>query len=571
MNSTQWTCLVLALAAGLVPGRAAHAQCAQIVTAASPLPGERMGVAVAFTSGQALVGGEGEVRVFVKTAGGWSASQVLVPPGAPASFGRSIAIDGGTAVIGAASSAFIYEDSGLGWNFVTELSASDATPGSDFGKAVDILGDRLVVGAASADVMGSATGAVYVFTDGPAGWQEEAKLVAPDASAGDGVGYSVGMGSNAVIVGAPFHGAGQTGAAYAFEFTTTWAFRNKVTAPAGAGNFGWATSMAGAMAIVGAPAGSGAFYTLLRNASGWFEAAVNQAADAADGAEFGAALFLTPTMTFVGAPGADSVPGFSGTGSAYFFERTATAWVERHRFDAPSPPAMADGVEFGASLAADIYIPYPHPIPPAWDLCVGAPGWGSSSGHAVFVCIDCNANGIHDAEDIGSGASSDCNENRIPDECELASGASTDLNANGLLDECECLVEPYCTATLNSTGFFARMASTGSPSLSVNAFSVDANGLPPGEFGIFFYGPFQVQLAFGDGVRCVGGPPLQRLDPPIGSDPGGNVFRALNFDVFPLNSFTAGDSTNFQFWFRDSQAMASGFNLTTGLAVEFCP
>jgi V8-like Glu-specific endopeptidase len=36
------------------------------------------------------------------------------------------------------------------------------------------------------------------------------------------------------------------------------------------------------------------------------------------------------------------------------------------------------------------------------------------------VCnVDCNGNGISDAEDIASGSSSDCNQNRLPDECEL--------------------------------------------------------------------------------------------------------------------------------------------------------
>lgn len=66
---------------------------------------------------------------------------------------------------------------------------------------------------------------------------------------------------------------------------------------------------------------------------------------------------------------------------------------------------------------------------------------------------DCNGNGIQDAVDISTGASSDCNGDGIPDECEggfndcngngipddcdISSGTSGDCNADGVPDECE--------------------------------------------------------------------------------------------------------------------------------------
>jgi hypothetical protein len=49
---------------------------------------------------------------------------------------------------------------------------------------------------------------------------------------------------------------------------------------------------------------------------------------------------------------------------------------------------------------------------------------------------DCNANGKPDACDITSGYAVDCNANGVPDTCDIASGTSTDLNANGKPDEC---------------------------------------------------------------------------------------------------------------------------------------
>jgi hypothetical protein len=61
--------------------------------------------------------------------------------------------------------------------------------------------------------------------------------------------------------------------------------------------------------------------------------------------------------------------------------------------------------------------------------------------------LDCNGNGIPDAQDIADGTSTDCNTNAIPDECDIADGTSTDCNANELPDECDiadCAGDPAC-------------------------------------------------------------------------------------------------------------------------------
>ena len=51
--------------------------------------------------------------------------------------------------------------------------------------------------------------------------------------------------------------------------------------------------------------------------------------------------------------------------------------------------------------------------------------------------VDCNENGILDADDIAGGTSEDCNSNLIPDECDLADLTSLDCNANDIPDECD--------------------------------------------------------------------------------------------------------------------------------------
>jgi len=48
--------------------------------------------------------------------------------------------------------------------------------------------------------------------------------------------------------------------------------------------------------------------------------------------------------------------------------------------------------------------------------------------------VDCNTNGIDDAQDIATGTSGDCNADGIPDDCQLA---AADCNSNGIPDSCE--------------------------------------------------------------------------------------------------------------------------------------
>ena len=56
-------------------------------------------------------------------------------------------------------------------------------------------------------------------------------------------------------------------------------------------------------------------------------------------------------------------------------------------------------------------------------------------GHNANYIIDCNTNGIEDAEEVRSGDAPDCNGNGIPDSCDIALGA--DSNNDGVIDVCQ--------------------------------------------------------------------------------------------------------------------------------------
>jgi len=88
--------------------------------------------------------------------------------------------------------------------------------------------------------------------------------------------------------------------------------------------------------------------------------------------------------------------------------------------------------------------------------------------------------------------------------------------------------------------------------------------------GIFYFGNLQLQVAFGDGVRCVGGS-VSRL-PVVFSDAAGQVSYALDLanPLLSTSSIQSGETWEFQFWYRDPAFGGTGFNLSDALEVTFC-
>ncbi|MFT5049033.1 MAG: choice-of-anchor B domain-containing protein [Chlamydiales bacterium] len=143
------------------------------------------------------------------------------------------------------------------------------------------------------------------------------------------------------------------------------------------------------------------------------------------------------------------------------------------------------------------------------------------------------------------------------------------------LDCMSCDAMNYCVGATTSTTSGAVMGSTGSTSIVVNTFALETSNAPANKFGVYFYGPNQIQSPFGDGFRCVGGA-TQRLNPLVQTDAGGFVTRPVDFTVYPTGSgnsqITPGSTWNFQLWFRDPMGPGgNGFNLSDGLSVSFCP
>ena len=128
-------------------------------------------------------------------------------------FGISVAISGSTALEGAnfesntagplVGAVYVFEETGGTWSQADKLVASDAHLAEHFGRSVAINGNTAVIGATGVAAAGAESGAAYIFRrDATMGWKESQQLLASDAAAGDLFGYAVDISDDAVIVGA---------------------------------------------------------------------------------------------------------------------------------------------------------------------------------------------------------------------------------------------------------------------------------------------------------------------------------------------------------------------------------
>ncbi len=330
------------------------------LTASDAAAGDFFGHSVSISGDTVVVGANlddaGSAYVFERNQSGadnWGEVRQLTASDATANdnFGWSVFIDGDTIVVGAhvdddagtnSGSIYVFERNQGGadnWGEVTKRTASDATPGDNFGYFVSISGDTIVGGAWQDDDACPAepncdSGSAYVFERNQGGaenWGEVKKLTASDAAEMDWFGVSVSISGDTIVVGAYLDddAGNQSGSAYVFERNQggldNWGEVTKLTASDAAtgDNFGISVSISGATMSVGAQGTntlSGSVYVFERNQGGadnWGEVRILTASDAAVGDSFGNSVSISGDTLVVGAQGDND--GGSDSGSAYVF------------------------------------------------------------------------------------------------------------------------------------------------------------------------------------------------------------------------------------------------------------
>jgi hypothetical protein len=216
---------------------------------------------------------------------------------------------------------------------VKKLIAGDGAAYDEYGIAVSISGNALVVGAHWDDDNGNQSGSVYVYRFNGSFWVEAAKLLAPDGEGADWFGHSVAISGDTVLVGA--HGNDVIGSAYIFARNqggmNNWGFVKKITPSDvdNAGDFGFSVAIDGDTILVGAPLSyngsgelSGSAHVFERDHGGadnWGEMKKIEPADGDLWDRFGYSVSISGNTIVAGARTDDD--NGSNSGSAYIYER----------------------------------------------------------------------------------------------------------------------------------------------------------------------------------------------------------------------------------------------------------
>lgn len=323
------------------------------LTAGDGAAEDSFGYSVAVADGAAVIGApydddqgnsSGSAYVFVRAADGtWSRQAKLAASDGAAedSLGFSVALDGGTAVIGAkncdpatflcSGSAYVFvRSAGSIWNQQAKLAAGGGSANEVFLRSVSVSGNIALVGADGYDGQGFPSGAAYVFVRSPYGtWSQEAKLSTSDGNENDSFGSSVAVDGNTALIGTNF-----SGSAYVFVRSAdgTWRQQAKLTAGDAAPDYYAFNSVAvdGDTAVIGLVRGSesddysaGAAYVFARSANGtWSQQARLTAPVFNYFGYFGYSVSLDDKAALIGSWG-DTEPG-SWSGAAYVFTEGQT-------------------------------------------------------------------------------------------------------------------------------------------------------------------------------------------------------------------------------------------------------
>lgn len=319
---------------------------------------------VALDGDNALLGsalnGAGTASIFTRTESEWLESQVLAPSGEPSQFGRSVALSDDVALVAAGSEAaspgalhsFVRTDAT--WSEEAVLQAPVPEPTDGFG-VVALSGAWAVVGASGTS---SSRGAAYLYERVDGSWTSGPTLLASDGAELDEFGHAVAIAGDTVVVGAPRQEV--AGAAYVFVRSgSSWTEQQKLV-PSNPDTtaddaFGSAVAIDGDRMLIGAGdsglgrgieyAFAGSFYAFSRSGTTWTEVAHVIASDGLAYDEFGGAIALDGERALIGARGDDAYRG-----AVYAYRFTGTEWLAEQKLTGET---RAEFDYFGTALALE--------------------------------------------------------------------------------------------------------------------------------------------------------------------------------------------------------------------------
>ena len=448
--------------------------------------------------------------------------------------GDAVALTPERAVIGAPDAffpqlvpgqVFVYE-AASGWAQSAVLTSPGLNAGAHFGASVAAEGDRIVVGAPGADLCGS----VHIYELQAGAWLETQVLKADSPEAQDRFGFDVALQGDRLVVGAKGdrHSDGvRRGALYVFDLQGgQWQQSVRLEGFAPHVSLGTAVDLDGIRIAGGADFASGgsgpfqgAVWVWVETGSGWQQEAYLNPSPGNDG--LGEALDLDGNELLIGAPrGSDP--------KVFLYERDASGW------SLFSTRELPDAQMYGNSVALN-----------AGSMLIAHGGTGASG-------------------DLGEG--------------QLVPFSFYSVEAFCFCTSAGCSNTDPSAGCANITGSGCRLDACGTTSLSEDQLVLTGVNTGPDAFGIFFMGRTQTPLQFfGNGRRCVDDPIAILRYPVRSGGPDGVIQEgpgivAQGQGGFPSHGqIMAGDTWNFQLWYRDPGACGTGYNVSNALAVTFAP
>jgi hypothetical protein len=328
----------------------------EVARCVSPLPvaGDELGRSVAIGPGVIVIGApgnvtgdpalyvEGSAHVFVGGGGTWRHRQRLLAFDRESGdgFGRSVAIDGDTIVVGAehddhgdvanAGSVHVFVRAGRTWTLEAKLTAPNPSTEAHFGHSIALDGDTLAVGTFATDT-------VYVFRRTGAWWPEP-QLVGALSGQGGSFGHSIAVDGDRLVVGAERRWSSSAqvragGASVFGRIDQEWILEQDLAArdPGANDNFGSSVAIAGNLILVGAPydddstIDSGSAYVFTRTEGEWAETQKLLPCVSCPGQGFGWAVAAGGSRLLIAAPWYSSGSVWR-SGCAYLFRSVGGSW-----------------------------------------------------------------------------------------------------------------------------------------------------------------------------------------------------------------------------------------------------
>jgi ketosteroid isomerase-like protein len=305
------------------------------------------------------------VFVFSRENGEWTPDATLRPDSPVEGFGNAVALAGDVALVGGADddqdtgTVYSFLRSTGNWSREARLTAGNATPSDRFGRSLAMDGDTAVIGAPGDDGPNDEIdGSAYVFERTHDGWTQQANLTGDNRGPGAVFGAAVAVDGNTAVIGAPEdHTPNDTGPGAAYIFVRRdqeWTRQAKLFVEHKLNGTFFAETVAadGDTALVGAPRDN-TMYVFSRTDEEWskqtelFPDDVEQREERDPGGTFAGSVALTTDVALIGAPTQDD-GDIARTGSVYVFTRTENGWRRQAKLTDDGGDSLD---EFGTAVA----------------------------------------------------------------------------------------------------------------------------------------------------------------------------------------------------------------------------